>query len=78
MTAQLTDVKHRWLCYATLCVGMYMQVSLRFLSFYLLKERIQEQTHDSIIDSNATLGLYNKYKVSTIITCLCSAVFTCL
>ncbi|KAG8932918.1 poly(A)-specific ribonuclease [Tulasnella sp. 418] len=38
------------------------RISLRFLSWYLLKETIQIDTHDSIEDARAALLLYQKYQ----------------
>ncbi|KAG5185156.1 exonuclease-domain-containing protein [Tribonema minus] len=38
------------------------KASLRFLSHYLLSERIQESTHDSVEDSRMALALCQKYE----------------
>lgn len=38
------------------------RLSLRFLSWYVLKEPIQGVTHDSIEDARAALLLYQKYQ----------------
>ncbi|KAI9681787.1 MAG: poly(A)-specific ribonuclease [Trizodia sp. TS-e1964] len=38
------------------------KLSLRFLSWYLLREEIQEGEHDSIEDSRTALKLYRKYQ----------------
>ncbi len=38
------------------------RLSLRFLSWFVLKEPIQGITHDSIEDARAALHLYQKYQ----------------
>ncbi|KDQ12374.1 hypothetical protein BOTBODRAFT_134946 [Botryobasidium botryosum FD-172 SS1] len=38
------------------------RISLRFLSWYILKENIQKDTHDSIEDARAALLLYQEYQ----------------
>lgn len=38
------------------------KIGLRFLSWYILKEQIQIDTHDSIEDARAALLLYEKYR----------------
>lgn len=39
----------------------YRKLSLAFLAWYLLKEEIQMETHDSIEDAKTALKLYQKY-----------------
>jgi hypothetical protein len=38
------------------------RISLRFLSWYVLKEPIQQETHDSIEDAKAALLLYKEFQ----------------
>ncbi|KAF8333955.1 ubiquitin carboxyl-terminal hydrolase-domain-containing protein [Cantharellus anzutake] len=40
----------------------HRRLSLRFLSYYVLKAQIQIDTHDSIEDARAALLLYNKFR----------------
>ncbi len=40
----------------------HRRLSLRFLSFCVLEEQIQIDTHDSIEDARAALLLYNKFR----------------
>lgn len=37
------------------------RLSLRFLSWFILREHIQKDTHDSIEDARSALRLYNAY-----------------
>jgi PAB-dependent poly(A)-specific ribonuclease subunit 2 len=39
----------------------HRRLSLRFLSYYVLKQHIQIDTHDSIEDARAALLLYEEY-----------------
>lgn len=41
--------------------GRQRKLSLRFLSWFLLKKDIQTHTHDSIEDANYALLLYRRY-----------------
>lgn len=40
-------------------------ISLKFLAWYFLKDRIQERNHDSIEDARTALKLYRKYQELT-------------
>lgn len=43
-------------------VWAYRKIGLRFLAWYLLREDIQAETHDSIEDSRTALAVYRRYQ----------------
>ena len=50
------------------------KLSLRFLSAYLLHEKIQQGTHDSVVDARTALALF---QVCAALSCLCGACGAC-